>query len=78
MITLKLKQCDEVVFYLSSNGFVRGFIKAVVVDQRSLKFYYRVSCAANHKEYQGDQKEPDEIWDTYEDMLKHFTKKGLS
>jgi len=43
----------------------------------SQKGLLRLSLS-NHKEYQGDAKEADEIWDTYEEMLKHFTKKGLS
>lgn len=78
MKTLKLKECGEVVFYLSSKGFTKGKIKSVCVDQRSLNYFYRVISESDCLIYQGDQKQPNEIWDTYEDMVKHFTKKGLS
>jgi hypothetical protein len=74
MKTLQLREKNSVVYFLSSDGFKKGWVKSIHVDQETLKVLYRVTHSENCEIYMGEQKGPDEVFDTYEDMLAHFMK----
>lgn len=82
---IKYTAGDE-VYWLSSDGFVKGVVKTVqLIDntetpriwnthRKEIRYYlwHKNNCSI----YQGDLVPEDKIFDTYESMIEYYSKQG--
>lgn len=73
MTTIKYN-AGETVYWLSSDGFVKGIIKSVLFDQttNSTRLVYRLIHPKQSKEYCGDAVHQDLIFKSYDDMFEFY------
>lgn len=77
METIKIRTFGETVYFLNSKGFQKGTIKSTTVASNQwhpLSISYRVTCSDYNKEYQGDEKIESQLFDSKEEMIKHYAK----
>lgn len=60
------------VYFLSREGFKKGKIKSITLNEDSLTPSYRVTCDDYSQRYEGDYKYEGELWTSYNDMFEFF------
>ena len=72
MKNITIFEPGETVYYLSSDGFKRGKIKSVILNQTNLALSYRIIATDHHDIYMGDERPHNQVWRVYDDMLEYF------
>lgn len=86
MTEIKYTAGDE-IYWLSSKGFRKGIVKQVILNDyiniykgkqvktKDIKFL--AWCDNYGESYMGDEVKADEMFDNYDDMLKHYSELKL-
>lgn len=74
-VEIKHNAGDE-VYWLSSKGFVKGWIKRIYYSEekgRDVEHKYFLTCKGNANEYMGDEVKPNLIFTSYKQMLEYYS-----
>lgn len=74
MKAIKIRQHGDIVYYLTSQGFEKGQVKkTIVVSEKHtplcIKYFVNDDISTV---FMGHERSPEQLWDTYEEMLSHF------
>lgn len=77
MTTIKIYEHGDTLYFLDSNGFQKGIVKRTQVTSETgdvgptIKYWLRT--ATDYREYQGLERGPDQVFETYEEMINHYS-----
>ncbi len=77
MKTVTVRAIGSVVFFLSTDGFKKGEIKNVNIRGSKNEVQYFVTCPSFTKEYMGDTKTEDELFDSQQELIAHYAEVKL-
>lgn len=80
MTTIQLRTAKEKVYFLTEDGFQKGFIKrSIVVSEKEniVDIKYYVVSDNDNDVFGGHERRPNEIFDTYEQMIDYYSKRGV-
>jgi len=75
MTDITIRQYADKVWFLDSTGFLKGWIKTtrVVSEERSpVKITYFVVTHNDGDEFMGIEKDPSEVFDSKEELIKYY------
>jgi hypothetical protein len=80
MKTIELRLAGDVVYFITGSGFKKGSIKTARVNSEKkgcVEITYMVKEQGDDSPFMGYEKKPGELWDSYKDMIDHFTNQKL-